>query len=103
MNIPYALHSEFTDACKGAITAQQKALNAGQIIQVLLEAGGYSGKIKVTVKPSDLMEFETDWEHSDATRFPARIKAAATALRDCGYVGGFNISHTDGVLSICVA
>lgn len=36
----------------------------------------------------------------DATRFPARIKAAATALLNCGYEGRFDISHSDGLLTI---
>ncbi len=101
MNIPYASRSKFTASCQDAIAAQQEVLNAGQIIIVSLQPGGYLGEIKVTVDAGNSADFETDWSADDPTRFPARIKAAATALRDCGSTGSFGISHADGgVLTI---
>ncbi len=103
MNIPYAIRSKFTAFCQEGITAQQEALNDGKAVQIALEAGGYPGKINVIIDAGKLTEFETDWSAGDQTRFPARIKAAATALRDCGSTGSFDISHADGVLSISKA
>jgi len=100
MNIPYARRSKFTEFCQENITAQREALNAGQVIAFTLKPGGYSGKIAVTVDAGNPTHFETDWSAGDPTRFPARIKAAATALRNCGSTGRFEISHADGVLSI---
>jgi len=103
MNIPYAIRSKFTAFCQEGITAQQEALNAGQTIIITFKPGGYPGEIKVIIDAGKLTEFETDWSAGDQTRFPARIKAAATALRDCGSTGSFDISHADGVLSISKA
>jgi len=100
MNIPYALRSKFTGLCQEGITAQREALNTGQVITFTLKPGGYSGKITVTVDAGNPTHFETDWSGGDPTQFPARIKAAATALRNCGSTGRFEISHADGVLSI---
>ncbi len=100
MNILYALRSKFTALCQEGIASQQEALNVGKVIHIALEAGGYQGKIKVAIDAGNSTHFETDWSAGDPTRFPARIKAAATALRDRGSTGRFEISHANGVLSI---
>lgn len=61
---------------------------------------GYEAeKIKVKIS-NDSKEFFTDWENQDPTRFPARIKAAATALKDCDLLGEFEISYKDGMIII---
>ncbi|HOX02132.1 MAG TPA: hypothetical protein P5555_07225, partial [Candidatus Paceibacterota bacterium] len=65
--------------------------------------GGYSGFIRVKIEERQAREFEGDWESKDWTRFPARIRAAATALRDTGHFGTFDISHQDGKLRISEA
>ena len=62
--------------------------------------GGYSGSIRVKIEKSQTLEFPADWESKDWTRFPARIRAAATALRDTSHFGTFDISHQDGTLRI---
>jgi hypothetical protein len=103
MNIPYSLHSKFTVLCQEGIATQQGALNAGQEIHIALEAGGYSGKINVAIDKDNLIGFETDWSASDPSRFPARLKAAATALRDSDNLGRFEISHSNSVISISKA
>jgi len=66
-------------------------------------SGGYGGCIRVKIDRSHLREFEANWENEDWTRFPARIRAAATALRDTGHFGTFDISHEDGALLISEA
>ncbi len=62
--------------------------------------GGYSGSIRVKIEKSQAPVFEADWESNDWTRFPARIRAAATALRDTNTFGTFSITHQDGTLQI---
>ncbi|MCX5636068.1 MAG: hypothetical protein NTX52_00040, partial [Planctomycetota bacterium] len=62
--------------------------------------GGYRGKMKVTIGEPNEKEFEANVELSDRTRFPARIRAAATALHDQGCKGRFQIQHNDGKVQI---
>lgn len=83
-----------------AIRRHQAGLGAGEEVHVSLGPGGYHGNIIVTIRDSDPYYFGTDWESSDPTRFPVRIKAAATALRNCACHGQFEISHLDGALTI---
>ena len=100
MNIPYMLRSKFVIPCEEIITAQQERLDAGQRISVALEAGGYPADVGITLHPADEFNIEDEWASSDPTRFPVRVRAAATALKNCGNVGCFSISHADGTLSI---
>lgn len=51
---------------------------------------------EIIVDIVDGPEFDTDWVGNDITWFAARIKAAATALRDAKQYGRFLISHPDG-------
>jgi len=62
--------------------------------------GGYKRSVRVRVDPDRPDEFWSDWAGSDPTRFPARIRAAATALRDHTKGGVFRIAHEDGRLTI---
>lgn len=62
--------------------------------------GGYKGEIEVIIESRKEAEFEASVDLSDPTRFPARIRAAATELRDQGFTGSFRITHEDGVLKI---
>ena len=64
------------------------------------KGGGYSGKIEVTIGSPTEKEFDAAVSLKDRTRFPARIRAAATALRDVRCKGRFVIGHADGVLTI---
>ena len=71
-------------------------------IEIDLEAdpAGYTGEVRVTIHP-DLNEgFGSDWVSDDLTRFPARIKAAASALKDNGYKDDWMINHEDGIIKI---
>jgi hypothetical protein len=92
--------SQFLGPCEAAIRRHRAELDAGGIVSVNLPPGGYDGRVIVTIRPNDCSDFGTDWEHPDPTRFPARIKAAATALRNCGCEGRYEVSHSDGSLTI---
>jgi hypothetical protein len=100
VDIAYSIRSEFLDASEAAIRSHRAELDAGAIVTVSLPEGGYDGRVVVTIRPGDRASFGTDWEGSDPTRFPARIKAAATALLNCGCEGQFEVSHQNGSLAI---
>jgi len=92
--------SRFLRACEAAIRRHRAGLDSGGVVNVELGDAGYVGHVVVKIRPHDRAFFGTDWERKDATRFPARIKAAATALRNCGCEGRFRIIHSDGSLAI---
>jgi 5-methylcytosine-specific restriction protein A len=98
MKIAYSSISKFLVLCEQALALHGDKFKGG--INVVLEPGGYEGSLIVTIEKEDETGFETDWENPDVTRFPARIKAAATALRNQGYWGTFVVSHKNGSLSI---
>ncbi|HEY1376530.1 MAG TPA: hypothetical protein VGF55_07035 [Gemmataceae bacterium] len=100
MDIAFATRSRFLDSCEDAIRRGRADLDAGGAVRVLFEEGGYPGRVVVTIREGDSGWFGTDWEGADETRFPARIKAAATALMHCGCTGRFLIAHTDGAMEI---
>jgi len=100
VDIAYSTRSQFLDACEAAIRGHRADLDAGGTVHVDLGEGGYDGRIVVTIRPDDRASFGTDWTNSDPSRFPARIKAAATALLNCGCEGAFEVSHATGSLAI---
>ena len=103
MNIPYLIEtdrSEFYPLIVAALTDSGKRL---PLVVDLGKKGGYSGVRFVRIGPATPKEFESDIDLVDVTRFPARIRAAATALRDSGFTGDFSIAHSDGRLQIELA
>lgn len=100
MDIPYATRSKFLDVCEATIRSGRANLDAGSSLQIDVGEGGYVGRTLVQIRPIDPVNFGTDWERDDPTRFPARIKAAATALQRCNCAGSFEISHSDGRIEI---
>jgi hypothetical protein len=100
VDIAYARRSQFLDACEATVQEHRAELDAGRVVRVDLRRGGYGGQVIVTIRPNARKVFSTDWEHADPTRFPARIKAAATALLNCGCEGRFEIFHSNGSLTI---
>ncbi len=100
MKISYPIGSKFTAPCQQCLTAQRAQLEAGEAVSIPLGAGGYSGQATVIIRDGDADGFDTDWNGSDPTRFPARLKAGAMALRACGCAGTFAISHADGIVSV---
>lgn len=100
MDIAYPTRSQFVDACEFAIRQHRAELQAGGLVHVGLHEGGYDGRVVVTIDPADRAVFGTEWESADPTRFPARIKAAAAALLNCRCEGRYEVSHSDGSLTI---
>jgi hypothetical protein len=100
MEIAHATRSEFLEPCEVAIRRNKKALDEGGVISIGLKNGGYDGRVIVTIQSDSWKFFLADWKNIDPTRFPTRIKAAATALLNCHCDGQFEISHSNGALSI---
>ncbi len=100
VDIAYSIRSQFLSACEAAIRARRTDLDGGGTVHVELSEGGYDGRIVVTIRNDDRTLFGTDWTSSDPSRFPVRIKAAATALLNCGCYGVFEVSHADSTLAI---
>ena len=100
--IEFAQRSKFLQPCQEAIFRQSQALNQGQQISIDLstEKSGYAGKTKVAIEDNGSNFFSSTWVGEDRTRFPARIRAAATALKTCRSFGDFEIQHRDGILTI---
>lgn len=80
--------------------AKRTDLSRGLPLPVTLGSGGYHGRVEVVIDSDDAETFGTNWEGTDPTRFPARIRAAATALFNSACFGKFEISHEDGLLEI---
>jgi hypothetical protein len=102
MDIAYVGDSDFLEPCERTSRQEKAALSAGQTIRIDLNAEkpGYHGRVVVEIIAGDGSGFGSDFEASDSTRFPARIRAAATALYNCGFSGRFLIAHREGVLEI---
>ena len=102
MAIPYNQQmSRFYAPCREAIEGCIRTGRLGEPATVRLASrGGYGGDVHIHVDPGQAEQFWTDWASSDPTRFPARIRAAATALRDTTRGGRFRVAHDDGTLTI---
>ena len=100
MKISFASRSKFMAPCERSIRKNRDRLAEGAAVRVALPSSGYRDQVVVTITAGEPDEFEADWQGADPTRFPARIKAAAAALRNCGLYGKFVIGHGGGTLSI---
>ncbi len=100
MEIRYCTRSRFLVVCEDAIRTNESTLKRRITLNINLDRGGYNNRVLATIDASNHDEFDTNWNQKDPTRFPARIKAAATALHNCGCHGQYEITHNDGVLTI---
>jgi len=75
----------------------------GETISYVLPTQSPSGlEGDVIVDIVDGLEFDSSWKGKDRTWFGARIKAAATALRDSDQHGRFRISHKNGERALTI-
>lgn len=99
--IPYLRNTATSDfyAQVQEVIEREMPLDPGKtIVWNFQKTGGYELAVEVIIKPGE--EFVSNREYRDPTRFPARIRAAATALRDTGNFGLYSISHRESVLTI---
>jgi len=69
------------------------------VVRLESEKEGYKGKYKCEIYLAKSL-ITVDYHYENASRFPARIKAAAIALCFEGFDGTFEISHDKGLLII---
>jgi hypothetical protein len=100
MDIAYSVRSRFLRVCEESIRQNCTELEAGGAVYVEFDGGGYGRRVIVTIETGAADRFGSDWEGKDTTRFLARIRAAATALRNCNCFGSYEIVHRDGALGI---
>jgi hypothetical protein len=102
MRIAFAARSIFKDPIEQAVLAQRVALDAGRVVTVLLDAvsEGYPGQVTVELSSEWSTGFISDWQGRDPSRFPARLKAAATVLNGIGAYGRFVLTHRAGTLTL---
>ena len=100
--IPYPNKSKFYPIIKDYILNLDNAKQDGIDIKIELpvsEPDGYRGEY--TVKIDSVQPFFlTDFTYKDITRFPARIKATALALKESNNIGEFYISHEKRIITI---
>ncbi len=102
MRITYAQKSVFQPDLDRELNVRRLAICDGQCVTVTIQRPrpGYSGDVEVTISKNDQKYFSTNWSGNDPSRFAARIRAAATALRNNACWGRFHITHEAGVLTI---
>ena len=64
------------------------------------DVDGYQGNLTIEINKGVDFFLAEDFKNKDTSRFPARIKATASALKSLGYIGKFFISHKQGILRI---
>ena len=98
MNIPYHVKkSDLVDFIKNNLL-DFKNLNVIELKD--LDNDGYSGDFEVEIGTDNNNFNVSGYNYRDITRFPARIRAAATALKLSNLLGCFRISHNNGILKI---
>ncbi len=100
MKIVYPTRSKFLKKFEEIFHENKEKLAVGGLINVMLPPGGYAGEVTVVIDKENKKEFNTDWIGSDSSRFPARIKAAASALKNQNCFGEFKVTHNEGILEI---
>jgi hypothetical protein len=100
VDIPVSSRSKFFDPISRALDESGGCPALGSPVRVSLSQEGYEGEIIVIITPDHEDTFASDWEGSDVSRFPARIRAAATVLRMRQCFGKFIIQHEHGNLVI---
>lgn len=92
--------SSFLTPITNALRQQQQNLVKGQPVTVqLMDQKGYKGKYICEIDTSRGL-ITVNYDYSDASWFPARIKAACIALCLEGFHGTFEVSHDNGYIVI---
>jgi len=90
--------SEFVRIIKGRIENLDKTID--EQIDLPSTSKGYSGKFITEINESADFFIVENFKNKDISRFPQRIKAAATALQLTVHIGKYFISHKEGKIRI---
>ncbi len=98
VQIPYATRRDqgYTGQVREVIAANR----AADKWECVFEGAGYTGKMDIEVQKDEHFVVWTSVRYDDPTRFPSRIKAAATALFEEGLRGEFQVHAEKDTLSI---
>lgn len=79
----------------------ESAFQTGEALSIVVEprTGFVRQEAQLEIMCDEHEIFGTDWPHGNAT-FPSRLKALATALRNCGFYGRFQSSHHGGRIEL---
>lgn len=99
--------SMYAPLIREALQKDPEALTNGQTVSVKvpIQAAtkrGFERRVTVTVT-ADPDYFETDWPGADPSRFGAKLRAAATMLRQLGFEGAFVVEHEGQFITIARA
>jgi hypothetical protein len=105
MEILYPSQSKFHKTMEAQVRTHRGVILEGHPAVTIDVRGvaverGYEGDVYVEIDPRNQYSFTTEWEGSDPTRFPQRIRVAAWALHRNEIYGNFRISHSSGILRI---
>jgi hypothetical protein len=103
MKVPYLTQrGEIYTQCQAQVTEAEEDLANGKEITITInrQDAGYTGEIIVAICEGNDTHFDTNWSCQDVTRFPARIRNAATVLHDEGLYDMFRISHCNSTIRI---
>jgi hypothetical protein len=103
MLIPYLVkRGSFRPKFYAWITKHKMEISEGAILRINLgKTGGYPAEgLRITLSQADQSFFRTDWDYHDWTRFPARIRALATSLRDQNLWGTYLTFHNNGKVAL---
>jgi DNA-(apurinic or apyrimidinic site) lyase len=100
MKIDYPTRSKFINKCEQLIQENKSLLMEGSVISTQFSPKGYDGIVQVKIENDNSTGFDSNWEGTDQTRFPVRIRAAAYALFKQQCFGIFQITHKKGSLTI---
>ncbi len=94
--------SKFLPQLEEHIENNMATIQSGQEVFIRLsdDLDGYANETVISIDSKNKLTFESDLDLRDPTRFPARIKAAATALRNQECDGKFRVSHKEGFVRI---
>ncbi len=98
MNIPF--HANNTELVQ---TISDKLAGFNGEAEIILNNNdneGYSGEYEIDISTDNKFFDATNYVNEDITRFPARIRAAATSLKNLKILGHFKIAHKSGTLNI---
>jgi hypothetical protein len=98
MKLQYSVRSRFFATIEKALPTYASVRELD--VRVFLGPGGYELDVEILIHADDAGWFDVDWENRDPSRFPARLRAAATVLKQRGYAGAFLIGHREGTLTI---
>ncbi|RWS48883.1 hypothetical protein CKA56_12155 [Arcobacter venerupis] len=86
---------------KNIVLEHLRAMTIPQLkddLEINFTKNGYNGNLIIEISEEDY--FYANSSFSDISRFPARIKATASALKSLNFFGKFNITHYNGILRI---